>query len=204
MQQGMLYEESAVSVNSAHEAKVWKALHIVQWIFMVITAFAVFFTVLWALPSMIGEFQKNKNVPGFVFALVTWIGGVGSLALIAVLFWRLKLRRNVSYDYMFVEDELRISKVFNGRKRKFLHKFRADHILKIGYCDRPSFEDTARGLDKKSIVYLTPNYEPAEEKFFFYILYSDAAGKGLYIIESREMMLEYLVRAAGRNKFERQ
>lgn len=203
MQQGMLYEESAISTNSAHEVKMWRVFHVMQWIFIVLSAIGVFLSMLF-VPSMFDAYNKDHNLSALIFTLVTWFGGLGSLVLIAVLFWRLKLRRNVSYDYNFVEDELRVSKVFNGRKRKFLHRIAADHILKIGYCDRPSFEDTARPFDKKSIKYLTPNYEPAEEKFFFYILYSDSVGKRLYIIESREMMLEYLVRAAGRNKFERQ
>lgn len=203
MQQGKLYEESATPADGAHELKMWRVFHVAQWVFIVLSGIAVFLSML-LVPSMFAEFNKDHNVPALIFTLVTWFGGLGSLVLIAVLFWRLKLRRNVSFDYNFVEDELRVSKVFNGRKRKFLHRIAADHILKIGYCDRPSFEDTARPFDKKSVKYLTPNYEPTEGKFFFYILYSDSIGKRLYIIESREMMLEFLVRAAGMNKFERQ
>lgn len=201
MQQSKLYEESALSVNSAREEKIWKVFHVVQWIFMVLAGFIVFLSFL-MVPNMIGVCKDNT--PALIFSLVSWFGGLGSVVLIAVLFWRLKLRRNVSYDYVFVEDELRVSKVFNGKKRKFLLKMQADQILKIGYCDRPSFESTARAYDKKSIKYLTPNFEPAEGKFFFYLVFSTSMEKTLYIIECREMMLEFLVRAAGMNKFERQ
>lgn len=201
MIQGMYYEESAVCVDSAHEMKVWKVLHVFQWIFIVLSVLGAFFLFL-NIPSVIETGKDNQ--PAMIFTLVTLIGGFASIVLIAVMFWRLKLRRNISYDYVFVEDELRVSKVFNGKKRKFLYKLKADEILKIGYYDRPSFDSLSRGYDKKHIVLLTPNQEPAEGKTFIYIAYSSSLEKTLYIIESRELILEYLVRAAGRNKFERQ
>ena len=203
MQQGMYYEESATCSNSAREVKIWKIYHVVQWVFIVLAGLTAALAFMLA-PAMIEACLKEKNTPALIFTLVTWIGGIGSLVLIAVMLWRLKLKRNVSYDYIFVEDELRISKVFNGKKRKFINKLKADHILKIGYCDRPSYETTSRGYDKKHIKFMTPNYDAAEGKFFFYIVYSTSVEKSIYIIEAREMMLEYLLRATGRNNFERE
>ena len=49
---------------------------------------------------------------------------------------------------------------------------------------------------------MTPNSEPAEGKEFFYILSSTSMEKVLIIIEARREILEYLVRAAGRSKYE--
>lgn len=201
MIQGALYEESAVSTKSDREIKIYNLLNILQWIFMIIAGLLIMFSLL-VVPNMISELKGN--VPSLVFTLVTWFGGILSVGFIAFVFRYFKMRRNVSFDYIFVEDELRISKVFNGRKRKPLHKLLADQMLKIGYCDRPSFEKTCAGLSKKQIRIRTPNDEPADGKVFLYILYSSSIEKAVYVIECREMMLEYLVRAAGRNKFERQ
>ena len=200
MQQNMLYEESAISTRSAREQKIWKTLHVLQWVFIVLSGISAMMLLL-LVPNAI-EVSKG-NVPSLVFSLVTLIGGFLMLVLIAVIFWRFKLRYNVSYDYVFVEDELRVSKVFNGRKRKFLHNLKTDSMLKIGYCSRPSFESTIRGYDKKKgVKLLTPNDEPADDKDFIYIVYSTSIEKTVYVIECRQTMLEYLVRVAGRNKFE--
>ena len=60
------------------------------------------------------------------------------------------------------------------------------------------------GLQGKKAVPLTPNNEPAEGKIFIYLLYSSSIEKRVYVLECRKELLEYLVFAAGRNKFERQ
>ena len=103
-----------------------------------------------------------------------------------------------------MQDELRITKVFSGKKRKHIVTLAADHILQIGYCEGASFERTYAGLKGDKPQIMTPNSEPAEGKDFIHILYSSQAGKTLYIIECRKAMLEHLVLAAGRNKFVRE
>ena len=77
-------------------------------------------------------------------------------------------------------------------------------MLKIGYVERDSFRRTLEGVRDKKAVYLTPNREPAEGKMFIYILYSSSIEKTLYVMECRQQMLEYIVLAAGRSKFETQ
>lgn len=191
------YEESAISRKSATEAKKYTVLHVISLIFLVAAAIQLFFSFT-AVTSYIASYT------GFAlaFALVQWFGLIAVLVLLFFLFWKMKKRYNLSYDYTFVEDELRISKVFNGKKRKFLITLKSDQILKIGLCENDSFERTIAGFSKKSIVYCTPNAEPAEGKMFIYIIYSSTMGKTAYILECREMLLNYVVRAAGRNKFE--
>ena len=108
----------------------------------------------------------------------------------------------MSYDYTFVEDELRVTKVFNGKSRKHIRTFKAEQILKIGYVDSASFERTIAGLQGKKAIPLTPNQEPAEGKIFIYILYSTSVEKKVYVLECRKELLEYLVFATGRSKFE--
>ena len=49
---------------------------------------------------------------------------------------------------------------------------------------------------------LTPNREPVEGKIFIYIHYSSSIEKKLYVLECRKELLEYVVFAAGRNKFD--
>ena len=92
--------------------------------------------------------------------------------------------------------------MFNGKSRKLLLIIKIDQLLKIGFYESESYSRTLAGQRGKKAVFLTPNKHPCEEKEFIYLLYSSTIEKTLYVLECRRVMLEFLVRAAGRNKFE--
>ena len=198
MAQSAWYEESAGSQNEKKEKRWYTAFQVLGIVCFVFTGFGAILSFS-VIPNIIGSTSGLQRV----ISILVWVLGVAFTAGFGVLFFRMRRRFNQSYDYIFVEDELRITRVFNGRRRKHLCTLKADSILKIGYCESDSFERTLAGISGKPYFY-TPNTEPAEEKTFIYILYSDSIGKRMYVIECRQMMLEYLVRAAGRTKFERQ
>lgn len=77
----------------------------------------------------------------------------------------LKRRINLSYDYTFVSGELRISRVYNVNRRKFLYRIEAESILKLGDADAPSFERVCADPSVKQIV-CTPNAEPPKANSF--------------------------------------
>ena len=195
----MYYEESAVPVNAMKEEKLNKGFTIAAGIFLALSVIYLFYALL-VVANILADEELDTlgRVFNILFTLSFFFIGV----LIAVLLLLYKRRYNVSFDYTFVEDELRISKVFNGKKRKFLKMLKADQMLKIGSCAKESFERTRAGMSKKQIYYMTPNDEPAEGKEFFYILSSTTMEKILVIIEARREILEYLVRAAGRSKYD--
>ena len=172
MARDALYEESARSQRESSEAKMYTVFYVLEIIFLTaaVIQLLIFFTI--QLPYVIGYTPEVGKPPiawteRLIGALINLIPIVCCLAG-WFLFHRFKRRYNASFDYLFVEDELRITKVFNNKRRK--------HLVKL----------------------------QAEEKLFLYILYSSPVGKTVYVIECREKMLEYLVLAAGRNKFERQ
>lgn len=192
------YEESAVSVRSKKEAKFYMTFHIVSVVFAVIAAIGIFLSF-----TEVANIVQSSEGFARAFALVQWFSFLAVLIGLFLIFFFLKKRFNVSFDYTFVQDELRVSKVFNGKKRKHLITFDAEHILKIGWVKNDSFDRTCSGMGKKDVVYFTPNREPAEGKEFYYLLYSGVMGKKVYVIEARQEILEYVVRAAGMNKLER-
>lgn len=200
MNREMLYEESAVPVNAAKEEKLNNGLTIAGIVFLALSGLYLF---LFGLPSIsMALGSEDLDTVGRIFNVLFSLSFFFMGVLIAVFLLIFRRRYNVSFDYHFVEDELRISKVFNGKRRKFLRTLKADQMLKIGSCSKDSFERTRAGLSKKQILYMTPNEEPATGKEFFYILYSSSVEKVLVIIEARREILEYLVRAAGRSKYE--
>lgn len=195
-----LYEESAVSNRERTEQKFYMFYLVLSIICFVIGAIVTFFATSF-IQGIVADkglttFGKVFNIFFQVFLIVVFWGG-------GVTFWFIKKRFNVSYDYSFVEDELRITKIFNGRSRKYLTTIRSDSILKIGWCEKPSYQNVLRGLQGKP-KFLTPNKTPAEEKDFIYVLVSGSLGKTLYVLECRQILLEYLVQSAGINKLERE
>ena len=191
------YEESAVCIKSKREGMIYKIFHIASIVMFVLAGIWLSFSFTFILDNL----SAGASGMALVIVLIEWfLFPLCSIAAgIALLF--LKRHFNVSYDYTFVEDELRVTKVYNGKRRKYLTTLKAEQMLKIGWCDKDSFERTKQGAGKPKL--LTSNKEPMEEKEFIYILYSSSIAKTLYVLECRQLLLEYIVRAAGRNKLER-
>ena len=190
------YEESAVCAKSKRDATIYKIFHITSIALFVIAGLWLSFSF-----GYISNLVQSTSGAAVLFYSIMWFLFPALFIAVGLLMFFLRRRFNVSYDYTFVEDELRITKVFNGRKRKFLTTLKADHILKIGWCDKDSYQRTRQGTGKPKV--LTTNKQPMDDKEFIYILYSTSLGKTLYILECRQLLLEYLVRAAGRTKLER-
>ena len=118
----------------------------------------------------------------FYFMMITLFGGPWLACFL------MKRKINVSFDYTFVSGELRISKVFNVNRRKFLYRIDAESIQKMGDADSPSFDRVISDPSVKKIV-CTPNAEPSGGKFFLYIVTSESGGRRVYILECREELL---------------
>lgn len=200
MQRDMLYEESATCNRENAESKLYTVFLVLSVVCIAFAAITIFF----ATAAIQGFFADEALTTfGKIFYTIVWIAFILAFLGGGAAFWFLKKRFNISYDYSFVEDELRVTKVFNGRSRKFLTTISADAILRIGWCEKPSYRDVLRGIQGKP-KFLTPNKTPAEEKDFVYVLVSGSLGKTLYVLECRQILVEYLVQAAGVNKLERQ
>ncbi len=198
MQRDKFYEESAVSNRSKRESKLYTAFLVVAVFFFIIGGIMVFFSY-----SQISNTLKSTvlNTNGKVVYIVGWIAMLVMDLIIGIVLFRLKNRFNVSYDYTYVDDEVRFTKVFNGRRRKHIATVTMDNLLRIGYCDKPSYENALRELRGRKPNILTPNKTPAEEKFRIYLLVNTSFERKIYVLECRKEMLEYLVFAAGRNKW---
>ena len=197
----MLYEESATSTRAGAERRFYTVFLVFSILFFVVAGIIAFFST-----SMIPSILESDVFTTLekVFDILTWIVPILLLIGAGILFWFIKRRFNVSFDYSFVEDELRVTKVYNGKSRRYVTTITADNILKIGWVEKPSFVDTLRGVQGQKAKYLTPNKSPAEEKEFIYLLVSGPLQKTLYVIECRRELLEYLVKAAGVRKLERE
>lgn len=186
------YEESALDRNGERGKRIYQILHIVSMIF------------LWVGVALSFVFLLNfrwQPTTDEERALQFFFGFIGVLSLLSWLTWfffsKLKTRFNLSYDYCFVTGELRISKVFNGNRRKLVARIDCDDIIQVGDTDNPSYERFKADPAVREVV-CTPNFEPADGKFFMYLL-ANYDGKRLFLLECRENLLINIMKFAKRS-----
>ena len=198
----VLYEESAVNAHAEKAQKRYKIVNIFSKIFGVAAlVFAViFFFNLISFLFVVGSLdaEGRGSAIGMLLFLFMMLFTFGSPWLGTFLF---KRKMNVSFDYTFVSGELRISKVFNVNRRKFLYRIQPESILKLGDVDSPSFSRVCSDPSTKRVV-CTPNDEPVEGKFFLYIQTSEPAGKRVYVLECREELLVNILKFVKRGILE--
>ena len=200
MEREKLYEESAISTRSAREKKLYTVFQVFAIIFFVIFGIQLFLS----YPYISNTVTSGVSTRVKVVFVIMWVATTAVFFLAGFFLLRVRNRFNVSYDYTYVDDELRFTKVFNGKRRKFITKITMDQVLKIGYCDKPSFNEALRSLKGKKPTVLSPNKTPEEGKDFIYLVVNTSIERRIYVLECRKIMLEHIVFAAGRNKWERE
>ncbi len=208
----VLYEESAVNQKSKKAAKIYKILNVISWIVFAlgILCALLFFTMFLpyfltpldsAPPEGVSVEDWQNQIAGgrgmAIFIIMQFV----FFALVWFMLYTLKKRVNISYDYTFVSGELRIAKVFNINRRKLQCRIQPDEIMQLGDVENASY-DRLRSDPSVKQVLMTPNSEPAEGKFFMYILVGGGGTKKLYILECREELLVNILKFVKRGTLE--
>lgn len=206
----VFYEESAVNQKAEKGRKTYKVLHIISWVFLILTAIFLMVTVM-MIPtcrpteSDFSDAAKYEEaMQGYAFAVINCIFNAGLTLVFAstwFVFFQIKKRININYDYVFVSGELRIAKVFNINRRKLMERIDCEEIIQIGDTDNVSYERLASTPGTK-VIYYTPNAEAAEDKFFMYILINANNGKKLLVLEARELLLMNIMKFVRRSVLE--
>lgn len=198
----VFYEESATNANAVKGERRYKLFHVLSTIALVLGIVLVLICVsFFPLGGKANATPEEKDIIRAGQLLFGFIGLQGVLFFVAwFILLKVKSRVNVSYDYIFVSGELRITKVFNVNKRKGVDKISCEDILQIGDTDNPSYARLASAPNTKTIV-CTSNDIPSKGKFFMYILVG-GENKYLYVLECREMLLMQILKFARRSVLE--
>ena len=182
----LFYEESSVAANAEKKSRKYTVLNILSYFFL-IAAIMMSISFVMSIPN-----------PFWMFFF-----GTGALMFFGLWFVTFKWKNstNLSYDYVLVSDELRIAKVINTNKRKLIARFETESIIQIGDVESSSYDRFKADPNVKT-VFCTSNVEPAEGKFFMYIL-ADYNGRKLFILECREELLANLMRVTKRTALDR-
>lgn len=196
------YEESAINQNGARGEKIYKLLNICYYVSLVISIFAL---VSLFTNTSVGnpENLEGDALQAYQFSqAIVFISGafLCVFGTLAVGLFLTKRRVNISYDYVFVSGELRISKVFNVNHRRLLARIDCQDMVQVGDVDNPSFERFCADPTNKKVI-CTPNAEPSKGKFFMYVL-ADYEGRKLFVLECRESLLTNIMKFAKRSVLE--
>ena len=194
------YEESAVNLNEKKQTTVYSILHGVQVVFVVLALlWGLFFMGFLPLPDESKGETFAQVLPDWIFFFMVLL----SFITFAVICSIAKKRYNVSYDYVCVSGELRVSKVFNGKRRKLVCRLDPADILQIGDMDSPSYDRLVKTPGLKEVV-CTPNLVAANGKFFMYV-YGNADGmKKIFLLECRESLLVNMMQYLRRDVLDRE
>ncbi len=180
------YEESALTQNE-------KAAKIKFYTFKIISIMSYVLMALWIFIVFYG-YEFSSNI--FLDLIIVLIPFVVFL-ISGILIGRLKNRFYVDYDYTLVSGSLRFSKVIKNIKRKFILKFNASEIEKVGEYGFGLYDKYA-SMPNISKLILTSNSTPSDEKNFYYIVVNVLGEKKLLIIECTEKFIVNIMKFANK------
>lgn len=189
--QEIFYEESVNTHNQASAKRKYRVYQIFSIISVILAVFSIF-------NVLFGRIDADQGITKAVIVyIVIWLVMAAVMIFAAVFLARKKHVFFLSYDYTFVSGDLRISKVFNNRRRKHLYNIPTDRIIKMGRVGSDSYVKTKASPDTKEEI-LTPNTEAEEDKEFFYIHAQTNVGKRVLVLECRIQLIYTILRYMNR------
>lgn len=180
--QELFYEETAVYRNEKSEKSKYYTFYVLCIFFLIVACAYV--------GLMLGttDFDKLGTGNTFLNVLLIVIPAIGFL-ITSGLFFILKNKFCLDYDYTFVSGSLRISRVIKNSRRRFLYSFTTDKIEKLGKFGSDTFFDYLKFPNLK-VVQLTANKSPSEGKDFFYLVVNNIdKTKVLLVFECTEQLM---------------
>ena len=174
------YEESATVANPTSAKRKYN-------IGKILSILSYCLTFVWFLIFLIFYGLSNVVIDLIVlfFPIITFIA-------IGIVIGKVKNTFYQEYDYAFVSGSVRVAKVFNMSKRRFLFEFNCDAIEKLGEYGSETYNQYANMPGVKTQI-LTPNDLPGNGKNFYYIVVNINADKKLLVFEcTKTFMLNVL------------
>ena len=175
----VLYEESSTLINyksAAFKHNIFSVLSIVS--FLLIFPWILVFAPAWVYTAEVSWILKVVFVALPIVLLI----------LLGVFSIKLKNKFFVEYDYVFVNGSIRFSKVIKHKNRKFISKFEATDIEKMGKVGSKTFYQY---LERETITteVLTKNELPMTGKDFYYLVVNSGGQTIMYVIECTQNFL---------------
>lgn len=186
----IFYEESSIIQNE-------KAANTKYYIFKTLSILSYVFMTIWLLMVFIAFDLSGNIVLNIIFIAVPFI----LLLVSGILFGRFKNKFYIDYDYTFVTGSIRVARVIKNIKRKFMIKFEASSIEKIGKYGSNTYNkyEIMPGVTK---MIFTSNYAATEGKDFYYIVTNVDGDKKLMIFECTELFIVNILKFSNKTVLE--
>ena len=193
------YEESAVNLDEKKQSLFYTIFFVAQIICIVLAVLWGWFGFNFFIIFPVNGKTVADALPSWIFYAILLASFIGGAVLLAIL----KKRFNVSFDYVCVYGELRISKVFNQKKRKLVCCIEPNSILQVGDMENSSYDLLCKTNGVKEVI-CTPNMTAASGKFFLYVYAVDEGERKLFLLECREALLINLMQYLRRDILDRE
>lgn len=94
----------------------------------------------------------------------------------------------LDFDYTFISGSLRISKVFNNKRRKNIANFNTTDIITLGKAKSQTYERLVKDPQNKLVI-ATANQEAGENKKLYYIHFNQSGSKKVMVLECTEFFM---------------
>ena len=154
----------------------------------------------------------SSLVMGIFFTIMLFIAGsvfelIFSIVLAAMsyfIFFFLGRKKDaffLDFDYTFISGNLRISKVFNNKRRKNIANFNTTDIITLGRVDSQTYERLVKDPQNKLMI-ATPNQEAGENKGFYYIHFNQSGNKKVMVLECTEFFMYTVLKHSSKTVLE--
>ena len=138
-------------------------------------------------------FSATSALYAFYFSNPAWLVTLFFVLCSVGLFY---IGRNFYnfYDYLFVDDEVRLIKVINNKTRKVLAKFNVKHIEKIGFTNSLEYLKYKNNNNVKKIYAISKNYDGQ----MIYFLVNHEGENKIILLQFNSKFLYYVLNKTSR------
>lgn len=192
MQQELFYEETALHQNERSEKTKYFLCSTLSILFLALLIIYV------GLTLGVIDFDALGLGNVFLNVLIAVLPALG-LLITSGVFFVMKFRFCIDYDYTFVSGSIRVSKVIKNNKRKFLYLFNTSCIEKLGKIGSETFMNYLKYPNLKAVT-LSSNKMPSENKDFYYLVVNNVdKDKLMLVFECTEQFMVNVLKHS--NKF---
>ena len=186
----IFYEESAEIQNRRSASTKYNVLKTVSILSYVLLC-------VWIMLVFVG-YEFSGNI--LVHIIIVLIPAI-MFFLSGFFLGKLKNKFYVDYDYTFVTGSIRIAKVIKNIKRRFVIKFDASDIEKLGKYGSDTYHKYEKmpGIAK---FILTSNVSASDGKEFYYLVVNVDGVKKLLILECTETLMVNILKFANKTIIE--
>lgn len=194
----LFYEETSKLKDEEKGMKKFKVRRNISYVFFFLVVMWVAFLLLFLDLNLF----KNDAFIICLYLLIYISPGI-IFGVLGYVFVRLKNKALLSYDYTFLTDTVRISVIINNSKRKVITTFNVKSIEQIGKFGSETYlrHESSPNVKKKK---LSANDEAEEGKSFYYFLVNTEEGKQLFIIETTETFIAFVLSRSSRLVLEKE